>query len=112
MLYCPRCQILADKKCHICGRKSRPAEETDPVLFLIADALHADMIEPVLEQNDIPYSRIGTLGTGLTMYTGPHMETFRFFTSFAALKECRELIVSIFGEDPQIMEGLIPEFAE
>ncbi len=112
MLYCARCQILAGEKCPVCGRKSRPAEETDPVLFLIADALHADMVEPILEESGLPYSRIGTLGAGLTMYASPRLETYRFFAPFSALKKCRDLIAGIFGEDPAIMEQLIPEITE
>ena len=112
MLYCERCQILAHEKCPVCGRKSRPIKETDPVLFLITDALHADMVEPVLEENELPYSRIGTLGAGLTMYASPKLETYRFFAPFSALKQCRDLIAGIFGEDPAIMEQLIPEISE
>ena len=112
MMYCPRCQILAAEKCPVCGRKARQIEKTDPVLFLITDPLHADMVEPILEQNEIPYSRVGIMGAGLTMYASPHLETYRFFTPYSALKECRELIVRIFGEDPVIMEQLIPEIPE
>ena len=113
MLYCTRCQILAkDEKCPVCGHKPREIEKTDPVLLLIADNLRADMAEPVLEDNEIPYARLGDRGAGLTMYTSPNFETFRFYVPFDALKRARNLLEETFGEDKEFMEHLIPAFEE
>ena len=109
MNYCPRCQILAEGKCPVCGRKARAAEPTDPVLLLITDALHADLAEPVLDENDIPYARMGRLGAGLTMYTSPQLETYRFLVPYESLSATRALLAETFGEDAQFMEGLSPD---
>ena len=109
MNYCPRCQILTREKCPVCGRRTRPVEPTDPVLFLMADNLRADMAEPVLEANEIPYARMGNLGAGLTMYTSPAFETFRFYVPYEILPKARELITETFGEDREFMEHLIPD---
>ena len=109
MQYCSRCQILTRGKCPVCGRKSRDVEPTDPVLFLMADNLRADMAEPVLEDNEIPYARMGNLGAGITMYTSPNFETFRFYVPFEFLPKARQIITETFGEDAEFMEHLIPD---
>ena len=109
MNYCPRCQILSQDKCPVCGRKTRAVEPTDPVLLLIADNVRADMAEPVLEDNEIPFARMGERGAGLTMYTSPSFETFRFYVSFETLPKARALLAETFGEDPEFMEHLIPD---
>ena len=112
MKYCPRCQILAQEKCPVCGRRTREVEATDPVLFLITDNIHADMAEPVLEDQEIPFARMGNLGAGLTMYTSPNFETFRFYVPFEALSRARRVMTETFGEDAEMMEHMIPETEE
>ena len=109
MDYCARCQILTKGKCPVCGRKTRQPEATDPVLFLMADNLRADMAEPVLEANEIPYARMGNLGAGLTMYTSPAFETFRFYVPYESLARAREVMTETFGEDREFMEHMIPD---
>ena len=54
MLYCPRCSLLAEGTCPQCGGKVREPRENDPVLFARTDALHAAMLEPLLEEEQIP----------------------------------------------------------
>ena len=109
MNYCPKCQILAGERCPVCGRRTRVVEPTDPVLFLMADNIRADMAEPVLEANDIPYARIGERGAGLTMYTSANFETYHFYAPYEDLRRARELLTETFGEDPGFMERLIPD---
>ena len=109
MLYCPKCQILAPEKCPLCERKTREPLENDPVLLLIADNLRADMAEPILNASGIPYARMGERGAGLTMYSSPTLETFRFYVPFGAAKRARQLLADTFGEDRNFMERLIQE---
>ena len=108
MLYCPKCQILAQEKCPVCGRKAREIQPTDPVLLLMTDHLHAGMVEPVLDDSEIPYARIGSRGAGLTMYTSPALETYRFFVPYESLGRARQILQETFGEDRELMEHMAP----
>ena len=62
-------------------RKTREKEPDANETFLIAQTarLHADMIEPILRENGVPFERRGTLGTAATLNAGTRFETYRFY---------------------------------
>ena len=70
MLYCPRCSLLAEGTCPQCSGKVREPRENDPVLLARTDALHAAMLEPLLEEEQIPSSRGATVGAAFAMDGG------------------------------------------
>ena len=109
MPYCGNCERLlpADEaSCTFCGRKLRDAKQNDPVLLLEADAFHANLISPLLDDEKILYSKVGKLGAGFTMRGGSILETYRFFVPYGVHEKALSLLESAFGEDPTIMAAL------
>lgn len=109
MLYCEDCQqlVLPDgETCPDCEGQLRPPRENDPVLLVSADQLKADMIEPVIQDLGIPYSRTGDLGAAFTMRAGGFLETYRFYVPYGAYARAHDEIAEVFGEDPEIMQAL------
>lgn len=109
MLYCGRCQLLCSEEntvCGTCGREVRMPKPNDPVLLIKTDLLHGNMIEPLLKDHQMPYSKIGERGAGLSMYGGSMLETYRFYVPYGAYVKVRELIVSALGEDEDVMNAL------
>jgi len=109
MLYCTKCQILSRGSCPRCGRsvkKLREARPEDPVYLINCRMLAAGMIEPLLEENSIPYSRSGALGAGLSTLLGNAIELYNIYVPYALYSKAFELISAIFGEDEDIMARL------
>jgi len=106
MLYCPSCQRMAKDKCPRCGRPSkklREIRENDPVLVFNGGFLPATMVESLLKDNSIPYSKEGILGAGLTTKAGGILERFNIFIPFGAYEKVVELISDTFSESPDII---------
>ena len=97
MLYCPRCSLLAEGTCPQCGGKVRELRENDPVLFARTDALHAAMLEPLLEEEQIPSSRGATVGAAFAMDGGMPLEEIRLYVPYGAYARARELLETIEG---------------
>ena len=111
MLYCEACQQFvapqAIAECPECGEGLREIRPNDPVLFLSVPSLQATLVEPLLADSDIPYSKVGELGTGFTMRAGDILEVYRFYVPYGAYPQAHDLIAATFGADAVIMEGLL-----
>ena len=103
MLYCPKCQklTLEQETCPECGKHTlRPPREDDIVLLAEEGYLRASMLEPLLEQAEIPFSKIGRLGSGIAAMIGFTQDTYRFYVPFAAYEAARDVaLVLESGED-------------
>lgn len=110
MLYCEDCQRFFapdEVECGDCDGRLRAIRENDPVLLVTASAMKADMIAPLLEDANIPYSKEGEMGVGFTMRAGTLLETYRFFIPYGAYAAAHDLIAGTFGEDEDIMQALL-----
>jgi len=109
MLYCPSCQRMAKDKCPHCSRpakKLREIQENDPVLVFNGGFIPATMVEPLLSDNEIPYSKEGILGAGLTTKAGGILERFNIFVPYGAYDKAVEIISDTFAESPDILCGI------
>lgn len=109
MPYCEKCSRLFDASltiCEECGRNLQEPLENDPVLLFESGVFYSNMVEPLLKDMKIPYSRQSTLGVGFTMWAGSVLEKYKFFVPFCVYPMARELLETTFGEDPAIMEEI------
>lgn len=108
MKICSKCHVLCGALCPVCGsaRRLRDPQETEPVLLITASAVQALLIEPILADSGIPYSRPGTLSAALNLGSGMMLEANRFFVPCAAFERARALMEEVFGEDEDIMRAL------
>ncbi len=91
MLYCEKCMRFAGD-CYCGARKYREIKENDPVFLTVKDALTSGQIEPILNENNIPYIKRGRLGAGLVTRLGPMLETYTFFVPYGAYEKAKDLI--------------------
>ena len=106
-MICRSCRVICEGKCPICGkRRLYEPENNDPVLLMVLTPMQAMLVEPILQDAGIPYSRSGTIGGALSMSGGMMLESYRFFVPLAALGKSREAITNVFGEDAGIMRAL------
>lgn len=109
MMYCPRCQRLCnEEKCPQCGKSKglRLPKANDPVLLLAADYRQSLMVEPVLEESGIPYSRSDAMGWGLSLRMGSLLETISYFVPYSAYGACREQLEETFDSAGDILLAL------
>ena len=108
MKICSKCHVLCGELCPVCGRSKhlREPQETEPVLLITVSAVQALLVEPILADSGIPYSRPGTLSTALNLGSGMMLEANRFYVPCAAYSRGRELLEEVFGEDAEIMKAL------
>lgn len=109
MLYCSNCQRLTEGDCPNCGRKAkklREVREHDPVHFFTGDYIHTSMVEPLLKENAIPYSKIDAHGAALATLTGEYLEQYLLFVPYVAYDRAVRLIESSFGGDDGFMRSL------
>ena len=106
MLYCTSCGLITDGPCPRCGRSSdklRAPRPEDPVFLISCRTLQAAMLEPLLKENNIPYYRSGALGAALATKLGSLFELYSIYVSWESYQQARDLIIGIFGNDPDIM---------
>lgn len=109
MLYCPKCsRLTVGETCPSCERSKRLREPNgnDPVLLVATRFLHASMIEPLLEEAGIPYSKIDQMGWGATLGFGTMLESYQFYVPYGAYPEALELVAGIFANDEEVMRAL------
>ena len=76
MLYCERCNRLTEsERCPGCESSIhlRAPQADDPVLLCTVRYILATMIEPLLEEEKIPYSKV-TLGSSVLLGGGSFLE--------------------------------------
>jgi len=104
MRYCSKCGKLSQQeKCPKCGKKTREIKENEPVLLAGLDVLRAAMLEPLLKEAGIPYSRMGTVGAAFAMSGGMTLEEIRIYVPFSAYDQARELWEMI-GPEADVQE--------
>jgi ubiquinone/menaquinone biosynthesis C-methylase UbiE len=109
MLYCPNCQRLSEGDCPNCGKKARKLREVrahDPVHFFTGDYIHTSMVEPLLAENDVPYSKMSAHGAALSMITGNYLEQYLLYVPYAAYDRAVQLVAGAFGADEGFMRSL------
>jgi len=108
MKICSKCHVLCENICPICDspKKLRDPEINEPVLLCTVSAVQAMLIEPILADSGIPYSRPGTLSSALSLGNGMMLDSNRFYVPFAAFTKAREIVEETFGEDEAIMRAL------
>lgn len=109
MLYCSNCQRLTEEDCPNCGKKARKLREVrerDPVHFFTGDYIQTSMVEPLLEESEIPHSKIGAHGAALSTLTGNYLEQYMLFVPYAAYERAVRLVAGTFGADEGLMRGM------
>ena len=107
-MICGKCRVLCSKVCPICGKigKLRPVEAGEPVLLITLTHMQALLVEPLLMDAKIPYTRPATLLSSLTTQWGTMLDSYRFYVPYEKRDEARALIEEVFGEDESIMHAL------
>ena len=110
MIY-DKCHVLCEAQCPKCGSKRhlRAPEENEPVFLIALTAMQAMLVEPILKESGIPYSRQGTVGGALAAQVGMMREVYRYYVPHSAYEACRARIEEVFGEDETLMR-LLHEF--
>lgn len=108
MKICSKCHVLCRELCPVCDstKRLREAQDTEPVLLITASAVQAMLIEPILSDSGIPYSRPGTISSALSLGSGMMLEANRFYVPCSAFDKARKLLEEVFGEDEEIMKAL------
>lgn len=89
--YCPDCQLLSETTCDRCGGRLRAVQVNDPVLLCKADMIRASMLEPLLTDAGIPYSKVGKLGAAMVMRSGAFLEEYSFYVPYGALEQAEKM---------------------
>lgn len=87
-------------------RGLRPPRGNDPVRLLVTDVMQSMMLEPVLEESGIPYSRADQLGWSLTMKVGSRLDSIAYYVPYGAYDACRELLMQTFEPEGSILIAL------
>ena len=108
MLYCERCNRLTEgESCPDCGKSRylRAPQEGDPVLLCTVRYVLATMIEPLLEEEKIPYSKVA-LGSTAILGGSTFLENYAFYTPYSAYMDALEMLTGIFAEDDEVRLAL------
>ena len=106
-MYCLKCQRLYETgaKCEKClFSRLREVKPNDPVRLITTDYMRAEMLEALLHDAEIPYTRMGGASGALGMNVGMRLEAITFVVPFAALDEARALCMILdnrFDEESQ-----------
>ena len=108
VMFCPKCHLLCREECPKCGarRKLRAPEPEEPVLLIILTTMQAMLVEPVLQDNHIPYYKMGESGAALAVKVGMMRQIYRFYVSYSSYETSCSLIEQVFGEDETIIKLL------
>ena len=108
MLYCEKCHRLTESEvCPNCGRARslRPPQADDPVLLCTVRYVLATMIEPLLEEEKVPYSKLA-LGSSALLGGSTMLENYAFYVPYATYEGALELLTGIFAEDDEVRMAL------
>lgn len=93
MFYCEKCSLLdQEKQCSKCKQEKREVKGDDFILIGKLDLLKANMIEPILKDNGIPYIRKAKKGSGFTAQAGSFMEEISIYLRYDQYDKAMELI--------------------
>ncbi len=92
MHYCSKCSCLTQEEiCPKCKRKVPEIAPNEPVLLSGMDTFTASLLEPLLSDAGIPYSRMGQTGTAFAVSGGLTLEEIRIYVPYGAYEQAREL---------------------
>ena len=77
----------------------------DPVLLCTVRSMLANMIEPLLTEEKVPFSKLA-LGSSALLGGSTFLENYAFYVPFAAYDGARELLTGIFSEDGEVRLAL------
>lgn len=99
-MYCEKCNLLSkEENCPNCGGRLRKPEESDPVLLVQTDTLHASLLQPLLEDEGIPYSKKGQMGAAFVIKGGTLLEEYSFYVPYGAYEEAKNLAETVCGTE-------------
>ncbi len=107
MLYCEKCKAVFEHgACPFCGKSIvHKAENGDFVLLIEKPQVWTGIVEGMLEDHDIPYTKRNAVGVGLTLRAWQLFERYRYFVPYDRYDEARALMDEAFsqtGEDQEI----------
>ena len=108
MLYCEKCHRFAEgDTCPGCKRSRflRAPREDDPVLLCVLRTTYADMVEPLLAEEKVPFSRLA-LGNSALLGGNTFLENYAFYVPCDAYPAALELLTGIFAEDAEVRMAL------
>lgn len=108
MFYCERCKRLTEKEtCPVCkkARHIRPPKEDDAVLLCTIRHLLASMIEPLLQEEKIPYAKT-PLESSTVLFGSTLLTNYSFYTPYEVYARAQELLEGVFSEDEEIRRAL------
>ena len=108
MRYCEKCHRLAGgDTCPGCARSRslREPHADDPVLLCTVRHALAVMIEPLLEEEKVPYSKLA-LGSSALLGGSTFLENYAFYVPYAAYAGALKLLTGIFAGDDEVRMAL------
>ncbi len=104
MQYCPNCQLLSEGRCERCRGRLREPLANDPVLLMQGNDIQTAIAVSLLEAEKIPYSKLGRMGAGLSMYTGGMLEEYSVYVPYGAWEAARELVAAMGASEEETGE--------
>jgi len=100
-MYCERCRrIVEGDKCPECGKLCKRDVKDDDACFLWSGGqIWADMVCDVLNQENIPNFKQGSIGAAMAVLTGLSAETFSVFVPYSHYEQAKEIAESLFQEN-------------
>ena len=102
MLYCENCRIVFGEGvcCPVCGNEDVREPLPEDFCFLIeTEAVFADMLKTVLDDNNIPSFSPSTIGAALRVRGGAMFDRVRFYVRYDDLEAAKEIAASMFGAE-------------
>jgi hypothetical protein len=102
MLYCEKCRKLCDdglSRCPECrSKKLREPKVGDAIYLITKEPIWAGALEELLNKNNIPFLKEGTMGEGMDTFVGYGLETYSFYVPYQAYEAAKQLCEAIFTE--------------
>lgn len=107
-MICSKCHVICDEVCPKCGKTKylRSAEAQEPVLLMVITNVQRMFVEPVLQEEKIPYNCIGRMGGALTAYLGSMLETYSVFVPYEVYDAAYETLKNVFAEESDIIKAM------
>lgn len=92
--YCMYCKILQEEPsshCSDCGQKLEVPQEKDPILLCKANAMIANLLEPLLQAENIPYAKQSKMGAAAVLRAGDFLEEYSFYVPYMAMEKVSQI---------------------